>query len=936
MKQLFTKKLWLVLCNSILVTLSLLVNITSSAFADPSCQWSYYPIVGAKLQSEVPLFNDTTGTSLANISVGSTFKGKSNVLANTGSIDFDGDNKTDVFRTITRSDGNLQWQYSPGGASTWQNLAYDNPYNILGSLRFGNFNGNNNTDVFSFPYQTTPPPSGYKWQYSPGGTASYVQLSTDSVFSRDRVALGDFNGDNVTDVFTATQSGSSYQWAYSPNGTGSLQNLAMSSTNPSLLRFGDFNGDGKTDVFSGFQKNDGSYQWQYSDGGAGSYINIGSTTVPYSELQFGDFDGDGKTDVFAAQPQSDGTTQIIYWSGGTGSPILMGTIPTAISGLQVGDFNGDKIQDLMVLRCGLNGPVQFSSRQMLAQTGYQSYNNYITGDINNDGNQDVILVSTCQNASTFGSCTTNHLQVVAAIGSASHTYSVSAPQILGPSNINFNYYHVVPGDFNGDGKTDFAAIEANSTALTMYVALSNGDGTFTLGAPQVFNGNWNGYNVAVGDFNGDGISDVALTTICHFSDGGCSNGSSNTVYVALSNSTGVFNVGSRQDFGAPTGWDDYYLSVGDFNGDGKTDLLFNSTCQKTNFSDSTCTVGTANIIYTALANNLGGFTLSLKQTYGNSGWQNFSSLSGLTGDLNGDGRTDLIWVSYHQAGTTPTDNNQIVAGIAKADGTFQVGSIQDFGTLWSGRVSLVDLDNDGKADLFWNEPTSSYQGTDTDTYASALSNGDGTFRFLGQGSAYTGKGDFNLPDNYEYQKNLRSLSLVSTRQDAISSAIYILGSIVPTPTPTPTPTATPLPTNTPTATPLPTSTPTVAPTINPALQAAKDLIAQMKSAVGIAKRTLPAPPGGSVSKKKKIVILAQRKAILSARKLLKTDAAKLSALERASGPSVQTVVNAFTTKNLKTLQSAISTAIANNESHPVVAKRTWRQISSMILKLTTV
>ena len=96
-----------------------------------SCQWGYYPVMSGKLQPELALFNDPDNTPIANISLGNPFKGKTSQLANSGSIDFNGDNKTDVLRTVPRSDGNLQWQYR-------RFVHYAGPPNgINGRLGFG-------------------------------------------------------------------------------------------------------------------------------------------------------------------------------------------------------------------------------------------------------------------------------------------------------------------------------------------------------------------------------------------------------------------------------------------------------------------------------------------------------------------------------------------------------------------------------------------------------------------------------------------------------------------------------------------------------------------------------------------------------------------------------------------------------------------------------
>jgi hypothetical protein len=77
----------------------------------------------------------------------------------------------------------------------------------------------------------------------------------------------------------------------------------------------------------------------------------------------------------------------------------------------------------------------------------------------------------------------------------------------------------------------------------------------------------------------------------------------------------------------------------------------------------------------------------------------------------------------------------VVAGFANPDGTFQLGSVQDFGSAWTGGLSLVDLNQDGKADLVWNNAPLK----DVDSYAAATSNGNGTFNSLGSGSVYTGQ-----------------------------------------------------------------------------------------------------------------------------------------------------------------------------------------------------
>ena len=86
-----------------------------------------------------------------------------------GPIDFNGDNKTDVF-TVS-SDG--QWWYSSGGVASFQKLAMGGASTQLSQLAFGNFNGDYKTDVFTVS-------SDGQWWYSNGGVASFQKLAMGS------------------------------------------------------------------------------------------------------------------------------------------------------------------------------------------------------------------------------------------------------------------------------------------------------------------------------------------------------------------------------------------------------------------------------------------------------------------------------------------------------------------------------------------------------------------------------------------------------------------------------------------------------------------------------------------------------------------------------------------------------------------------------------
>jgi hypothetical protein len=128
---------------------------------------------------------------------------------------------------------------------------------------------------------------------------------------------------------------------------------------------------------------------------------------------------------------------------------------------------------------------------------------------------------------------------------------------------NSPYYptFAAPGDFNGDGKPDLAVTETNDLGPggAVAVLLGLGDGTFTTG--QLYSGVAQPGSVAVGDFNGDGKLDLAV-----------GNSSAATVSVLLSNGDGSFQSALPFDTNGVVGLQGDSLVVGDFNGDGKPDL----------------------------------------------------------------------------------------------------------------------------------------------------------------------------------------------------------------------------------------------------------------------------------------------------------------------------------------------------------------------------
>ena len=113
-----------------------------------------------------------------------------------------------------------------------------------------------------------------------------------------------------------------------------------------------------------------------------------------------------------------------------------------------------------------------------------------------------------------------------------------------------NPYQVAVGDFNGDGKQDLATANQN----TSNVSILMGDGLGGFAAAVNFGVGTYPFSVAVGDFNGDGKQDLATA-----------NGVSNDVSILTGDGLGGF--AAAVNFGVGTY--PFQVVVGDFNGDGE-------------------------------------------------------------------------------------------------------------------------------------------------------------------------------------------------------------------------------------------------------------------------------------------------------------------------------------------------------------------------------
>jgi hypothetical protein len=203
-----------------------------------------------------------------------------------------------------------------------------------------------------------------------------------------------------------------------------------------------------------------------------------------------------------------------------------------------------------------------------------------------------------------------------------------------------------------------------------------------------YNAGANPTSVAIADFNHDSKADLVVANLCGDGhDPSCLSGGS--VSVLFGNGDGTF----QSAVSYPTGVKPYAVATGDFNGDGKPDLV------TANSVDNTVSL--------LLNNGDGTFQAALSYNVG------VSPKSVAVGDFNGDGKLDLATTDSQASG-------HVTVLLGNGDGTFQPAVSYPTGS-YSTSVAVGDLNYDGKLDLVVAN------GASHDVSV-LLGNGDGTFQ----------------------------------------------------------------------------------------------------------------------------------------------------------------------------------------------------------------
>ncbi|MEO7410339.1 MAG: FG-GAP-like repeat-containing protein [Sphingomicrobium sp.] len=290
--------------------------------------------------------------------------------------------------------------------------------------------------------------------------------------------------------------------------------------------------------------------------GGGVQLAIQTVAVPVADVR-NDFNGDGRSDILWRNVDG----QLSDWLGQANGGFVQNNanaaavVPTSWQIAGTGDFNGDGRDDIL----WRNVDGQLSNWLATATGGFTQNNANAaavvstawqvvgTGDFNGDGRDDILWRNT-------DGTVTDWLATAAGGFTAN---DANAARFVPTS-----WTVVGTGDFNGDGRDDILSRNSNGQ-LSDWLGQANG-GFVLNDANALINVDTSWKVAGTGDFNGDGRDDILWRN----DNGQLSNwlGQANGGFVNNGAISGVF---------VPLAWS--VVAVGDYNGDGRDDILWRNT-----------------------------------------------------------------------------------------------------------------------------------------------------------------------------------------------------------------------------------------------------------------------------------------------------------------------------------------------------------------------
>jgi hypothetical protein len=496
-----------------------------------------------------------------------------------------------------------------------------------------------------------------------GGAGTLTAAAPIEVANSHQVEIADLDGDGRADLVVNGIGGVTVRRGL---GDGTFAEPSMVSPDWAIeVKVADVTGDGRADVIT-CNLDVRVFAQDGSGAFAGPTIHAGDTGCG-AGLALGDLDGDGRTDIaFAGQSSQQARLDVLLQrpEGGLADPVTYRTLDRP-SALEAADTNGDSLTDLVSLNpaaysMGVHAQAPDHSLDPPRQYGFPHANSDSPeqlgiGDVNSDGRVDVLaahehyglVVLWGQQPGPSTTTSTSRLPPARPPGAAGSRFT--PPQTY---DVGADAESATSGDFNGDGRTDVAmttTIGDPDNHHSLFVFYQGVDGSLARSV------RWETDAISAqtmvpiaGDFDGDGKTDLVV----RMTDG---------INVFLQRS-GTFADRTYREL-AFAGWGSGGAAA-DLDGDGMDDLVVSGANLSILRSQGGGVFGPAQIVQPAHRAQVA------------------------IGDLTGDGRPDLVstW-------------SGLEVYVQQPDGSFDAPRVHPLNSRATGDLMVGDLTGDGRLDV---------------------------------------------------------------------------------------------------------------------------------------------------------------------------------------------------------------------------------------------